>query len=80
VYLSAPAKCILAEYKLHVTDDDLGVEYVQLLGYKYRTEETPEGHAPANIVGLKTLFRWGLSLHAKPFRFSLAQDFAYLET
>jgi hypothetical protein len=80
VYLSANAKSILAEYNLHVTDTELGVEYVKLLGGKYRTEDTPEGHAPANIIGLKTLCRWGLTLYDEPsFGCTLKKDFAYLE-
>lgn len=50
VYLSAFAKPILAAYNLQAVDKDVGFEYVTLLGRKFVMEDTPEGHAPANIT------------------------------
>lgn len=80
VYMSAIGKSILAEYKLLINEEDLGIDYVKFLGRKYIVEDTPEGHAPANILGLKTLCRWGLTMHDEPsFGFTLENDFSYLE-
>ena len=80
VYLSDHAKSILTKYKLNVVDDDLGVGYVKFLGHKYRVEDTPVGHAPANIIGVKTLCHWGLTLYDEPcFGFALKKDFQFLE-
>eukprot|EP01032_Pedospumella_encystans_P020685 gene20685-23493_t len=78
IYLSLNAKAILENYNLHCTDDDLGVTFVNLLGHRYRTEDTPEGHAPANIIGLKALCRWGITLFDEPtFGFKFAKTFSF---
>jgi hypothetical protein len=52
-------------------DEDLAVPYVTFFGRKYRFEETPIPHAPANIIGLIALARFGLSVHEDlTFRFN----------
>jgi hypothetical protein len=51
---------------MQVEEDELSIEYVKFLGSKYRTEDTPVGHAPENILGLKTLFRWRLTIYNEP--------------
>lgn len=79
IYVSAPAKHVFMQNKILLTDDDLGLDLLMLLGRKYRVEDTPEGHAPANIIGLKTLCRWGLVLSDEPFGFHFKNDFDYLE-
>jgi hypothetical protein len=51
------------------------------MGRKYLLEQTPEGHHPANIIGLKTLCHWGLKLFAEPhFGFEFVDTFDYLNT
>jgi len=80
VYISAFAKPLLVQHCLLVEDEELGVKYVKFFGREYRTEDTPEGHAPANIIGLKTLCRWGLTLFDEPdCGFLLKNDFSFLE-
>jgi hypothetical protein len=60
-------------------DPDLGVSFITIFGRKYRFERTPEGHHPANIIGLKTLLRWQLCLHDEPtLGFSFAKEFSFL--
>lgn len=56
-------KVFLCDHLLHILtargicerDPDLGVSFITIFGRKYRFERTPEGHHPANIIGLKTL-------------------------
>jgi hypothetical protein len=80
MYISQLAKPLLCAYTILGADEELGIEYVRFFGRKYRVENTPEGHAPANILGVKLLCRWGLTLHDEPtFGFEFAKDFDYLE-
>lgn len=80
IYVSTPAKVALKQNKILLMDDDLGVVYLVLMGRKYRVADTPAGHAPANIIGLKTLCRWGLEVFDEPcFGFRFKNDFDYLE-
>jgi len=66
IYLCDDAAKIMTDSGIRVIDKELGIIYVTLLGRKYRVEKTPDGHSPANIIGLKTLCRWGLRLHDEP--------------
>ena len=80
VYTSEPAKSILIEHGILVVDDELGYDYIRLMGHRYLTEMTPDGHSPANIIGLKPLCRWGLVLADEPnFNFNFQNDFEFLE-
>ncbi len=61
-------------------DEELGVVFDSLLGRKAGVEKTPEGHDPANIIGLKTLCKWGLRLHDEPhIGFTFDKDIAILD-
>lgn len=62
---------------IHIVED-MGVMFVKLFDHNYIVEETPLGHAPANIIGLKTLCHLGLQLTATPsFGFTFQQDFQF---
>ncbi len=64
-----------------VEEPDMGVTYIKLFGRKYIVELTPEGHAPANIIGLKALCALGSRLHNSPdYCYSLSMDPAFLST
>ena len=80
VYTSEPAKSILIEHGILVVDDELGYDYIRLMGHRYLTEMTPDGHSPANIIGLKPLCRWGLVLADEPnfnFNFNYVYHYRY---
>lgn len=80
VYTSQRLHDVLSQYNIERQDEDLGIEYISLFGKKYACERTPEGHSPANIIGLKTLCNWGLQLTDSPeFAFSFAREMDYLE-
>jgi len=53
---------------------------VTLFGHNYSVKNNPEGHAPANIIGLRTLCNLGLQLTGNPeFGDSFAKDFQFFE-
>lgn len=62
-YLSALARNKLKSYN-RIKEDETGNEYVVLQDIgKAAVEPTPNGHAPANIVGLRVLTKLGLCLY-----------------
>ena len=69
---------VLRQRNIIKVDNDLGIFYIKLFGHNYLVELTPEGHSPANIIGLKTLCRLGLQLAADPdysYHFILPFDY-----
>lgn len=78
-YLCDHLSHILTARGIREQDHDLGMSFVTIFGRKYHAERTPDGHHPANIIGLKTLLRWRLRLHDEPtFGFSFAKEFSFL--
>jgi hypothetical protein len=78
MYLCSHLMNILIERELVVKDHDMEVVYMMMLGHKFVVEETPEGHAPANIMGLRALCTLGLQLFREPnygFTFPSAVSF-----
>jgi len=80
VHLGPLAKSQLLQYGIYCQDDDLGVNYITLMGRKYLAEDTPAAYAPANIIGLRALCMWGLELNHEPVMgFRFRENFEYLE-
>lgn len=73
-YLSPATDRILADGGRRV-EDEAGNTYIDILGSRAATRETPRTHQPANIIGLTLLERMGLSLDIEGFRFT--QQFEY---
>ena len=55
-------------------DQDLGESYTTIWGRKCIVVETPDPHAPCNIIGLQLLLRWQLVLHDAAPHFSWNPD------
>lgn len=51
-------------------DEDTGLRWVMIENKKVPLDETPECHRPANIIGLRLLYRLGLYLEENTFGFS----------
>jgi U3 small nucleolar RNA-associated protein 25 len=78
-YASEHLSDILFSKQIATSDLDLGMNYITLFGRKFPLEQTPTGHHPANIIGLKMLCRWGLILTEEPFGFHFTKNFPYLK-
>lgn len=67
LYLCQRALNLLEEAGRITTDPDTDLLYCVIDQRKCPVELTPPSHSPANIVGLRMLTRWGLTLDdAKP--------------
>jgi hypothetical protein len=74
-YLSSESDKLLADGGRRL-EDEAGNTYIEILGQRAATRETPRSHQPGNIIGLSLLERLGLSLEVGRFRF--VQKFDYL--
>lgn len=67
-YLADEAISILKQGN-RLVQDEVGTDYMNVLGRKVLVHETPTTHKPANIIGLKMLKIVGLQYHANSFSF-----------
>ncbi|PNH02249.1 hypothetical protein TSOC_011774 [Tetrabaena socialis] len=80
LYLCSQALNILEEAGQMVEDGDMDLLYTRLFGRKCPVEPTPCAHQPANIIGMKLLKRFGLTLYEQPPHFSFNMDIPYLDS
>jgi predicted aspartyl protease len=67
-YLADEAVSILKQGN-RLVQDEVGTDYMNVLGRKVLVHETPTTHKPANIIGLKMLKIVGLQYHGDSFFF-----------
>lgn len=75
-YLSPGSDKILADGGRRI-EDEAGNTYIEILGKRAATRETPRTHQPGNIIGLALLERLGLSVESGG-GFSFRQNFDFL--
>ncbi|KAG2423843.1 hypothetical protein HXX76_015003 [Chlamydomonas incerta] len=80
LYLSSESRKILVEAGLLNEDSDMDLVYVKLFGRDCPVEPTPGVHAPANIIGLKLLKRFGLELFEGEPHFGFKVPIPYLDS
>lgn len=73
-YLSPETDKILSDGGRRV-EDEAGNTYIEVLGKRAATRETPRTHQPGNIIGLTLLERLGLSVEIGEFSFKQKFDF-----
>jgi hypothetical protein len=73
-YLSPETDKILTDGGRRI-EDEAGNTYIEILGKRAATRETPRTHQPGNIIGLSLLERLGLSVESEGFSFKQKFDF-----
>lgn len=72
MYLCPKAKDNL---KHIIKNDELDVDYIEVLGKKMTIDKTPHVHENVNIIGLMALSRFGFSLMGEEFSFESLPEY-----